>query len=250
VRLGRLPVGAPDKRRSRPESFKKSKFKGGKFISMKKIITVIATSLCFAFVAGAQDAPKTEVFLGYSFVRLSSNGDIIPSRDLNGGSGQFVYNFWKGLGVAFDAGAVTNNGSINQGSFDTTVAHLVVGPRYKFNQHSKFQPYLQALFGGAYTTTSTRISALVGSPLTALNPISPIFPAPGDVVTARLVASRRSFAMLVGGGLDWKVSKHMQIRPVAFDYFMVQPEGLIPGQTRERNNWRYSAGVNFTLGAQ
>jgi hypothetical protein len=42
----------------------------------------------------------------------------------------------------------------------------------------------------------------------------------------------------------------MQIRPVAFDYFMVQPEGLIPGQTRERNNWRYSAGVNFTLGAQ
>src|SRR6185312_192992 len=82
----------------------------GKFLSMKKIITVIATSLCFAFVAGATDVPKTEVFLGYSFVRLSSNGNIIPSRDLNGGSGQFVYNFWKGLGVAFDAGAVTNNG--------------------------------------------------------------------------------------------------------------------------------------------
>jgi len=217
---------------------------------MKKIITVIATSLCFAFVAGATDVPKTEVFLGYSFVRLSSNGDIIPSRDLNGGSGQFVYNFWKGLGVAFDAGAVTNNGSINQAIFDTTVAHLVAGPRYKFNQHSKFQPYVQALFGGAYTTTSTQISALVGSPLTAVNPIIPIFPAPGDVVSARLVASRRSFAMLIGGGLDWKVGKHMQVRPVAFDYFMVQPESLIPGQTRERNNWRYSAGVNFTFGAQ
>jgi hypothetical protein len=214
---------------------------------MKKIITVIATSLCFAFVAGATDVPKTEVFLGYSLVRLSSSGNIIPSRDLNGGSGQFVYNFSRGFGVAFDAGAVTNNGAINQTNFDTTVAHLVVGPRYKFNQHSKFQPYVQALFGGAYTTTSTQIFAEVASPLIAVNPIIPV---PGEAVSARLVASRRSFAMLIGGGLDWKVSKHMQVRPVAFDYFMAQPESLITGRTRERNNWRYSAGVNFTLGAQ
>ena len=66
---------------------------------MKKIITVIATSLCFAFVAGATDVPKTEVFLGYSFVRLSSNGDIIPSRDANGGSAQFVYTLAKGLAL-------------------------------------------------------------------------------------------------------------------------------------------------------
>jgi hypothetical protein len=62
---------------------------------MKKIIAVIATALCSVFVAGATDFPQTEVFLGYSFVRLSSNGDVIPSRDLNGGSGQFVYNFSK-----------------------------------------------------------------------------------------------------------------------------------------------------------
>jgi hypothetical protein len=56
--------------------------------------------------------------------------------------------------------------------------------------------------------------------------------------------------MLIGGGLDWKFSKHMQFRPVAFDYFMTQPESLIPGRTKDRNNWRYSAGVNFTFGAQ
>ena len=211
---------------------------------MKNTITVIATSLCFAFVAGATDIPKTEVFLGYSLVRLSSNGDIIPSRNLNGGSGQFVYNIDKGFGIAFDAGAVTNNDNIRQSIVDTTVAHLVVGPRYKFNQHSNFQPYLQALFGGAYTTTSTQIFAVVANPLNAPNPIS----VPGETVSARLVASRRSFAMAIGGGLDWKVSKHMQVRPVAFDYFMVRPESLIRGGTRERDNWRYSAGVNFTLG--
>ena len=221
---------------------------------MKKIITVIATSLCFTFVAGATDVPKTEVFLGYSFVRLNSNRDIIPSRDANGGSGQFVYNFSKGFGVAFDAGAVTN-GSIRQTNVDTTVAHFVVGPRYKFNQHSKFQPYAQALFGGAYATSSAQIVAVpVVNPLVAVNPLISVN---GDAVSARLVGSRRSFAMLIGGGLDWKVSKHMQVRPLAFDYFMTQtqPESVITGlprtgQTTDRNNWRYSAGVNFTFGAQ
>jgi opacity protein-like surface antigen len=212
---------------------------------MKKIITVIATSLCFGFVAGATDVPRTEVFLGYSFVRLSSNGGIIPSRDANGGSGQFVYNFGKGFGVAFDAGAVTNGG-IDHTNIDMTVAHLVVGPRYKFNQHSRFQPYVQALFGGAYSTASTQILAQpVINPLIAVNPLIPVT---GNVVSARLVASRRSFAMLIGGGLDWKVSKHMQVRPLAFDYFSVQPESLIPTRNKERNNWRYSAGANFTFG--
>jgi hypothetical protein len=218
---------------------------------MKKIITVISTLLCFALVAGATEAPQTEVFLGYSFVHLSSNGNIIPSRDANGGSGQFVYNFSKGFGVAFDAGAVTN-GAIRTTNVDTTVAHLVVGPRYKFNQHSKFQPYVQALFGGAYATASTQIEAV-----RVVNPLNPSIPGTGDAVSARLVGSRRSFAMLIGGGLDWKVSKHMQFRPVAFDYFMTQtePESVITdqprtGRTIDRNNWRYSAGVNFTFGAQ
>uniref|UniRef100_Q021V7 Outer membrane protein beta-barrel domain-containing protein n=1 Tax=Solibacter usitatus (strain Ellin6076) TaxID=234267 RepID=Q021V7_SOLUE len=215
---------------------------------MKKIFAIVVITVCFALVAGATDIPKMEAFLGYSFVRLSSNGDLIPSRDLNGGSGQFVYNFSKGFGVAFDAGAVTNNSGISDFNVDTTVAHLVVGPRYKFNRHSKFQPYLQALFGGAYTTASKQIFAVpVGSPLIAVDPTAIIAT---DAVSARLVASRRSFAMLVGGGLDWKVSKHMQVRPLAFDYFMVQPESVITGQTRERNNWRYSAGLNFTFGAQ
>ena len=215
---------------------------------MKKIIAVIATFLCFALVAGATDIPKMEVFLGYSFVRLSSNGDFIPSRDLNGGSGQFVYNFSKGFGVAFDAGAVTNNSANSNFNLDATVAHLVVGPRYKFNRHSKFQPYVQALFGGAYTTASTQI--FVVPVTTPLLPVSPIVTGTDEAVSARLVASRRSFAMLIGGGLDWRVSKHMQVRPAAFDYFMAQPESPITGQTRERNNWRYSAGVNFTFGAQ
>jgi len=114
----------------------------------------------------------------------------------------------------------------------------------------KWQPFVEALFGGAYSTASTQIlAAPVVNPLVSINPLIPV----GQNVTARLVASRRSFAIVAGGGLDWKVSKHMQIRPFEFDYFQVEPETLIEGpfgRNGSRSNWRYSAGINFTFGAQ
>jgi opacity protein-like surface antigen len=211
------------------------------------MITVTATSLCFAFIAGATDSPKTEAYLGYNFVRLSGDRGLIPSRDANGGIGQFVWNFGGGFGVAFEAGAVTNR-TIILNRISATVTHFVVGPRYKFRQNARLQPFVQALFGGSYATASTQIPSVPAvNPLVAINPL---IPATGKAVSTRLVASRRSFAMLAGGGLDFQVSRHMQVRPFEFDYFSVQPETLIEGQSRSRNNWRYSAGVNFTFGAQ
>jgi hypothetical protein len=194
-----------------------------------------------------------EAYLGYDFVRLSSDGKLglIPTRDANGGLGQFVWNFGgRGFGAAFEAGAVTNS-TINLNHIDATVSHVVIGPRYKFMRHdAKWQPFVQVLFGGAYSTASTQISAVtVVNPLVNINPLIPV----GQNVTARLVASRRSFAMVAGGGLDWKISKHMQIRPFEFDYFQVEPETLIEGpggRTGNKSNWRYSAGANFTFGAQ
>jgi len=219
---------------------------------MKKTITVIATSLCFALVAGATEPPKTEAYVGYQFVRLSADGEgnLIPTRDANGGIGQFVWNFGGGFGVAFEAGAVTNR-TIILNRISATVTHFVVGPRYKFRQNARLQPFVQALFGGSYATASTEIP-----PVPAVNPlvaINTLIPATGKAVSARLVASRRSFAMLAGGGLDFQVSRHMQIRPFEFDYFQVEPETLIEGpfgRNGSRSNWRYSAGINFTFGAQ
>jgi opacity protein-like surface antigen len=174
---------------------------------MKKIVTILAASLSLALVAGAADVPKTEAFIGYDFVRFNPDSNFIPSLNANGGSGQFVWNFYKGFGVAFDGGAVTK-GIINGLDVDTTVAHFVAGPRYAFYNSSRFTPFVEALFGGAYTTTSTEISAVP-----VLNPL--VTGAVTDLnlpVSARLVASRTSFAMLTGGGFDWKLSKHVSIR--------------------------------------
>jgi opacity protein-like surface antigen len=210
---------------------------------MKKIITVIATCLSFAFVAAAADTPRTEAFIGYQFTRFNADSGHVPSFNANGGSGQFVYNFYEGLGIAVDGGAVTK-GIINQADVDTTVAHLVAGPRYQFHNSSKWTPFVEALFGGAYATTSTQI-ALVPPVVTPF--AGTVL---GNQVSARLIASRTSFAMMTGGGVDWRFSKHVSLRPVAFDYYLTRPANVISGDNVNKNNWRYTAGINFTFGAK
>jgi opacity protein-like surface antigen len=213
---------------------------------VKKSYLLICAVLLSASVAAATDWPQMETFLGYNFVRFNPNSGYAPSFNANGGSGQFVYNLSPWIGGVFDMGAVTK-GTLNQTSVDTTVMDFVAGPRITFHNHSRFLPYVQALFGGAYSTTSTAFSALPGA--------GAIFPPgiivnPNEAITARLTASNTGFAMLVGGGLDIKVSKHMAFRPFEASYYLTRIPSLLTGNTSNRNNFRYAAGVNFLFGAR
>jgi len=216
---------------------------------MKKCIRVVGVAVLFALTAAADEWPREEVFLGYNFVRFNPNSGFVPSFNANGGSGQFVYNFNRWLGVALDAGAV-NKGVLGGFDINTTVIDFVAGPRVTFHNRSRFVPYVQALFGGAYGTASTRLIGLAvdaGIP-GALPPglvLDPNLP-----VTTRLVASRTGFAMLAGGGLDIKISKHVAFRPFEADYYLMRVPSLATGNVSNRNNFRYAAGVNFLLGGE
>jgi len=214
---------------------------------MRKIIAVIAALPLFALVAGATDAPVAEAFAGYNFVRFNPNSPFLPSLNANGGNGQFVYNLNKWIGGVFDAGAVTK-GTINGFSVDATVVNFVAGPRFTYFNHSRFQPFVQALFGGAYTTASAQIN-LVNGGVAATLPPGFVLP-PNAPISARLVASRTGFAMFAGGGLDIKINKHMSFRPIGADYYLVRLPAFLTGNDTNHNNFRYSAGVNFLFGAQ
>jgi hypothetical protein len=214
---------------------------------MRKRFAVIGAVPLFALVAAAADTPRAETFLGYNFVRFNPDSGFVPSFNANGGSGQFVYNVNKWIGGVIDLGAV-NKGTLNGRNFDTTVVNFVAGPRVTFHNSSRFQPFGQVLFGGAYATTSTQISLLAAGgailpPGFIVNPNLPI--------TARLNASHTGFAMMAGGGLDIKINKHVAFRPIGADYYLTRlPAGLMGGNITNRNNFRYSAGVNFLFGAQ
>jgi hypothetical protein len=184
-----------------------------------------------------------ETFLGYNFVRFNPNSRFIPSFNANGGSGQFVYNVTRWVGGAVEVGAV-NKGTIGGFDADTTVVHFVAGPRFRYHNHSRFTPYAEALFGGAYATTSAPITILDGGliPPGLLAPVPP-----GTPFAARIGASHTGFAMFLGGGLDIKFGKHVAFRPVGADYYLTRVPSFAGG-TSNRNNFRYMAGINFLFG--
>ena len=198
---------------------------------MKKTVIVTGVVLLSALVASATEVEQYEAYLGYNFVRFNANSDFIPSFSAHGGDAQFVYNFNRWLGGVADFGAVTR-GSINDAGVNMTVLNFVAGPRYTFHKESRFRPFLEALFGGYYATASSLV--------VVINP----------VVSQRLVASRTGFAMLAGGGLDIKVSEHIALRPIEADYYLARPVSFITGESVNRNNFRYTAGVNFLFGKQ
>jgi hypothetical protein len=211
---------------------------------VRKSLVVLVAVLLSALVASATDYSKFETFLGYDFVGYYPNTNVIPKAHFNGGSGEFVYNFSGWLGAVADVGAV-HKGLIGGYNVDTTVVNTVFGPRLSFH-HSKFNPFIQVLFGSAYGTTSTQVSLLPNGgailpPDIVLDPNTP--------VTARLHASQEAFAMMAGGGVDIKFSKHMALRPIEFDYYQTRFSNRELG-TNTQNNWRYTAGLNFMFGAR
>lgn len=213
----------------------------GESFRMRNMILMIAAVLASTLVAAAEDVPQMETFLGYNYVRFNPNSTLLPSFNANGGGGQFVYNFNQWIGGVGDIGAVTA-GSVGRFNVDSTAVNFVAGPRFTYHNDSRFQPFAQVLLGGVYSTASVPVA-------TALLP-GGIIPPSGFAVSARLHAANTGFAMFVGGGLDIKLSEHFAIRPIGADYYLTRLPDLVTGDTTNRNNFRYSAGVSFLFGAQ
>ena len=213
---------------------------------MQRIVSLVVASLSFVFTAAAADLDysRFETYFGYDFVQFMPDTTFLPSKiNANGGSAQFIYNAWKGLGVVADFGAV-HKGTLNQTPIDATVANFLVGPR--FTHHiGRYQPFVEAMFGGAYGTMSTQVSAITGD-----NVFLPAF----TPVTARLTASTTRFALMAGGGLDIKFSKRFAFRPFEADYYLIRmpnvytENGLAGTGLTNHNNWRLSGGVKFMFG--
>jgi opacity protein-like surface antigen len=204
---------------------------------MKRCLMVFSAVAIFALAAAAQDVPRMETFLGYTFVRVPSKTDV-PSFTANGGSGQFAYNFNTWLGGVADLGAV-HNGSINGLPIDHTIANFLFGPRISL-RYPRLRPYFQFLFGGVYSTASTAVDVLAAAP--------PVVA--GQPITARVGAQQTAFAMTAGGGLDIKINKYVMFRPIGLDYYMTRLQNLRAQGDNNQNNLRYTAGVNFTFGAR
>src|SRR5215471_10106183 len=207
---------------------------------MRKSLVVVGAALLFSMTAGAWNYPQWESFAGYNFVRFNPNSGFVPSVNLNGGNGQIAYNFNKWFGAVIDTGAATKGDIGGFSRVNTTVAYFTAGPRITLMRDRRLQPYAQVLFGGAYWAGSFPCG--FASPFCIA-----AYP------SARGVTSDWGFAMLAGGGVDYKVSQHFYVRPAEASYFLTHmsnpfnPFPSLNGSTT-RNNFRYSAGIKVTWG--
>ena len=186
---------------------------------MKACKFVLGALLLTAVAACAQESgtPKYEVGVNYSGIHINSaNGGHNGTG--NGGSAYFEYNVNRFFGLVGDFGGYANN----KRTVDEKAMTYLFGPRFTW-RHSRLNPYVQFLFGGAYAWN---------------NPNS---------------GSQNSFATATGGGVDYILTKRIALKPIQVEYVMTQFDSAqLGGATRNfgdhQNDIRYSAGVVFMFG--
>jgi len=199
---------------------------------MKKTVSLLVLVLMCGFTAFAQDVPKAELFLGYNFVRINSTSTI-SAYSTNGGSGQIAYNVGRWVSAVADFGGY-HNGVINGKHIDNTIVSYLFGPRLNLRT-GKLNPYVNILFGGIWAGASTALQTCTGTSCTS---------------AGQLAGSQNAFAMAVGGGLDYKINKHVAFRPIGLDYFLTRLHNPLDASDHNQHNLRYSAGINFYFGGQ
>jgi outer membrane immunogenic protein len=168
-----------------------------------------------ALAKAQENRSKVELYGGYYYARINVDANvpgIAPSATYigEGGGGQLEYNAKNWFGVVGDVSGFYAT-SAGNGAFAGAFLPYLLGPRVNFRL-GKFTPFVQALFGGVRTTDGI----------------------------AKSTGTENNFAMTAGGGLDFKVSRHLSVRPIQAEYFMTKiPDGL----NNRQNNLRIGAGV-------
>lgn len=184
-------------------------------MKLKLVVSLLAVLTFFGVAAQAQDTPKVDVFAGYSFVRENPSTAGVSSFSLNGGSASIAYNHNSWLSGVADFGGYHNGNILNTGVAGTLSTYLF-GPRVSYRHYERLTPFGEVLFGVAHASGS-----IAGSS-----------------------SSDNSFAMTIGGGVDYRLTDRWAIRPVKVDYLMTRfPETTSSGQTQ--NNLRVSTGIVF-----
>lgn len=214
----------------------KSRIRAGGFLQLFLLFC------CASFVSAQSDAsPRAEFFAGYSVLRTNYEAEV-PNppigvivafngkQTLNGfnvsATGYLTKRF--GLTGDFSAHFKTNKtadplgGNIEN---NIRVLNIMGGPQYKFRNSSRVTPFVRALAGVAVTRAELKVSSLNVSDS----------------------SSSMDFALAIGGGVDVRVNKRIDLRVFQADYtpiFLSSGNELGFDKTRA-DNIRFSFGVVF-----
>ena len=202
---------------------------------MHKFATLPALFVALSLSAWSQEPPRAEIFAGYSFVSAGFPANTDPAAgefrgSLNGWNGAAAFNVNRALGVVADFGGYY--GSPTKGTLfkpancvlctgnATAILHNIhtftFGPQVSFRSHD-LTVFAHGLFGGAH----------ISEDMDFFGPLPKI--------------SATSFAVMVGGGFDLRLSPRWAVR--------LQPDYLRTKiLDRPENNFRVSTGLVFRVG--
>ena len=193
-------------------------------------------------LASAQDEKKPEFFAGYSFESVNSgvnSSDVFGTGvtqtsldnrfNLNGLNVSGAAYFTKHLGIVGDFSVHVDR---RNDFFDTdatrsklTLYNITAGPQYKFSGSSRFTLFTHALFGIAHRNLTETLSS----------------------VDNDFTDSTTSFAMNLGGGVDYKLNNRFAVRLFQFDYNPIflgsRTVNSIAFPSHTLNGVRISAGI-------
>src|SRR6185436_10193583 len=109
-------------------------------MEMKTTLSILSVGLTLGLGVYAQDAPKADLFFGYSFLRANSARNI-PAFTNNGGVGTFAWNFTNSIAFETEFGGY-HNGNIHDIQFDTPEMTYLFGPRFSASRSRTVMPYV------------------------------------------------------------------------------------------------------------
>ncbi len=184
---------------------------------MRKLFLFVALTLALPLIAQAQDSPRTEIFGGYSYLRLDD--DLNDDQDLNGWNAsvnQTIFKKWLAFKADFSGHYGDSSIIFGPGS-DLTTYLFLFGPQFTLRKYERFQPFGHVLFGAARVDLDNDLLGL-------------------DL-------DDTAFALAAGGGVDVKVINRVWVRLFQADYVLTR------FADDNQHNFRASSGLVLRLGS-
>lgn len=188
---------------------------------MRSVLAILATIVVCAVPLRGQSVPKAEVFVGYSYLNIDTNG-LSSRQSANGWEASVSGNFNRWFAVEFDGSGYYKSYPVDLSSFGLgSISFKVTDYSYLAGPRINFGPlFVHGLVGGDHLTGSYEGTS----------------------------ESQDGLAGAFGGGAQWKIARNLYFRTSA-DYVLSR-HNIFGGPSTTQNNFRASAGIVFAFGGE
>ena len=207
---------------------------------MKKLLALFAFLAVSGIPTMAQRregvTPVLEVNGGYSYMRWQVPSFAQPpsSFNYNGFNAGAAYNITNWLAGVVDISGVYNSQGASNSNATSHIYSYLAGPRVYPLGHHKLTPFVHGLVGVASYHLHVPAS---GS---------------GPTFIQEFNQTDNNLSFAIGGGVDWKLTRHISIRVAQLDYQQtraLRADAVAAGASPEnQNNFKYSGGVVLRFG--